>query len=540
MKKSKLFLFFLFLVIITCLVILRLLVTNEKKIQPEIETSGYYQNHRWMFNINVFQYSSYIIIDSTTTVHRIELMAYLNDINMKKDQLNCLAHSISTSQTYKLEIIEFYHVVVEHCYKIICKFDHNTIPSELNDITVAVVVRNDFESQFPLDMINFQIPTIIHAQNPRQPQVGVCVNYIPDVYAGISNWVQMHKDFNVAEMVMHDASQSGALKNLLYPKFEANFIEIRDYYLGHDYVCNTEQVQSRLQLHPTLAKTYLQICTNFMSSRLRNHDGSHNHLSCNDCYTSLYYKYEFVILYDLDELVIPRKNNIMDIAKKQISFECNDRNNICEYKAVLNYYDYLKDIIKNNFKENISKLRSIAFHHSAYLLPTEIQTALMKNLKDIVDKIKLKQDKFPFLLSLQNFQGFRHTFTISESDKDYAVYLSDKFDAMSCLFDKNIKNSPILEQQWKRFVYFHTNYEQRFPKSIHYTKNVQTLFTHDASAFTKDSIILNADKENGHMNSHFRGDLVSFYHEHRTSSIRNIGIDFDYLMYLIKDFTTLC
>ena len=89
-------------------------------------------------------------------------------------------------------------------------------------------------------------------------------------------------------------------------------------------------------------------------------------------------------------------------------------------------------------------------------------------------------------------------------------------------------------------MYFHTHYDQRFPKSVHYTQNVQALFTHDAEYFTNGSFILNPRKENGHMNSHFRNDYRGFMAENRMSSIINIGIDFDYVIFLIQDLNNSC
>ena len=70
--------------------------------------------------------------------------------------------------------------------------------------------------------------------------------------------------------------------------------------------------------------------------------------------------------------------------------------------------------------------------------------------------------------------------------------------------------------------------------------NVQALFTHDAEHFTNDSYILSASKENGHMNSHYRSDYRGFVAKTRTSSIKNIGIDFDYVVFLIQNFTNSC
>jgi hypothetical protein len=541
---SQLYYIFFLLVIFTCIIILILLKT-EQFTQFEYESDKHYKNHQWMFNVNVFQYSSYLIV-SNSSHSLIETLIFVKDAHNKKlkpDNFRCYVRNKETFVTQEIEVTAAYRLVLDHIYKIVCLFDQKNMTPQLNDLAVAVVRANDFDfewklaNSFPSSMMNFQLPKVIKEEYPRIPKVGVCVNYVSAVYPGIYNWVKMHEYFQAAEIVMHDADKN-KLRKLLYPKFKNSFVEIRDYDINN--ICATDQIKTKGKYYTNLIKfhKYKNTCEMFVRGIFYDY-GTHNHLSVNDCYASLSYKYEFVTLYDLDELVLPRAHNILDIAKKSEPFKCSNLTHTCSYKPIINMYDYFKFLIKNEFKDNITKLRSIAFHHSAFLFPDDIQTLLFKNLKDIVVQIKSNSIKFPCDLNTGGKNGFHHGFQIDEKNKDYAIYLSEKYDEIVCLFDRIIKTNS-LQNEWKRFVYFHTHYEQRFPKSVHYVHNVQALFTHDAHHFTNDSSILSPSKENGHMNSHYRIDYRGFVAETRTSSIKNIGIDFDYVIFLIQNFTNSC
>jgi hypothetical protein len=530
---------FAILVTSTCIGVFVFLASNDTK-KDETDLSIYYKNHQWMFNVNVFQYSSYLVI-SNSSHHQFEILILLFDVaSKKKDFFTCLAKSKKMDKTHEIRILKSYRLVLGNVYKIICYYDKTQFGADLDDLAVSVKLTKDiYSNEFPQNMVNFQIPTVIYEVNPRFPKVGVCVNFVPNVHSAIYNWVEMHEYFKATEIVLHDATNK--LRNLLYPKFKTSFVEIRNYDIDVDRLCNTEQISMNIVKHNHVAQKYRDYCVNFVNT-IFSDPGPHNHLSVNDCYASLSYKYEFVTLYDLDELILPRAHNILDIAKDREPFKCSsDLIHTCSYKPIISMYDYFKGLIKNEFKNNIEKLRSIQFHHSAYLFPDDTQALLFRNLKDIVLQIESNSTKFPLHLNTGGKNRFYHSFTIDEKDKDYAIYLSEKYDEIICLFNEIIKNkTKSLQNQWKRFVYFHTHYDQRYPKSVHYTLNVQGLFTHFAEHYTKDSIVLNPSKINGHMNSHYRNDLHEFVTEKRKSSIKNIGIDFDYAVFLIQNFTSSC
>ena len=538
---------YIILLVLTSLYIFWLLWNDRKYVEFENDVSQYYQNQHWMFNANVFQYSSYIII-SNSSHYLIETLIFVNNAPIKDVNINyfqCFIQAIKTSQLFEIKVVATYRLVLDHIHKVVCSFDRILLQEGVKDLAVAVVVKRDFEinanlksTKFPLSMVNFQIPSIINEEYPRLKKVGVCVNFVSRTYQGIFNWLQMQELFEASTVVMHDGTHN-SLRNLVYPKFNPNFVEIRDYNIDESSICYTDLINAKMTANPSNAAIYKSTCTQFLRTIFSDY-GSHNHLSVNDCYASFYYRYEFVTLYDLDELILPRANNVLDIAKSKQKFECSNLKNVCSYKPIMNIYDYINDLVKKEFKHDIKKLRSIAFHHSVFFMPSaDVQSLLMENLKIIVNKIKINQNFYPFILNTDDKYGFRHSFIINEVDKDYAVYLAETYDEIKCLFDKYISNKN-LHHQWIRYVYFHTHFDQRFPKSIHYTQNVQGLFTHDAAHYTKDSIILNPSKENGHMNSHYRDNINVFFGANRNFSIINFGIDFDYILFLLQEFTSTC
>ena len=444
-KNSRLCYIYISLLGATCISIIIILITDQNYSKFEYPQDKYYKNHQWMFNVNVFQYSSYLIVKNSSHL-RIEILTFVQNAQNKRlkgNYFSCHVKNKETLEVQRVPVIAVYRLVLDHIYKIVCLFDKERIKTEasFNNMVVAGVANDDFDMEFkwtnnfPLSMINYQRPKIIKEENPRLPKVGVCVNHISSVYSGIYNWVKMHEYFQATEIVMHDASQN-KLRHLLYPKFKTTFVEIREYNIIN--ICATYQIKMKEKWHAKNYNRYKKHCEKFQRNIFYDH-GTHNHLSVNDCYSSLSYKYEFVTLYDLDELILPRAHNILDIVKTNESFQCTNLTHICSYKPIMNFYDYLKGLVKNEFNESITNLRSIAFHHSIYLFPEDFQTILFQNLKNIVCQIKSNSKNFPFSLNTGGKLGFYHSFTIDEKDKDYAIYLSEKYDEIACLFDKIIK-----------------------------------------------------------------------------------------------------
>ena len=468
-------------------------VTTAFTINPKIELNKdiYHLNNNWMFNINLMQFSSYIIIKNDKN-RNVEGMVYVNGDPSTKN-LRCLLFSTELKKLIVLDVKFMYRAAIPYVRKIICEFDDD--PNfDLNYAVVAIVFQSDFNldsnnpSRYTTEIINYHIPQIIFVQEPRIKDVGICLQFVSRVYPGIYNWVQLHKDFKAAELVMYDGSHDKSLRNLLSKSFQKPFVDIYDYKIGQNEICQNKIILSYKDKFPNIYEKYKNTCfQTFQNTIARGYDGNHNHLSANDCYIKLNYKYEFVTLYDLDELIIPRFYDGSKIMESTASYVCTNTSHVCSLKPILlSMYDYFKRIIKSSFPHDISKLRSIEFLHAAYLVPTEMSINVLNQVKNFAEKFESNtfKENFPVKVMIGS-----HSMRITESDKNHVIKLNKFYNAFLCYYEKHLKKIPNFDENLLRYLYFMPGPYKRLPKSIHYTKNVYSLFTHSAIDSAEGSIL---------------------------------------------------
>jgi hypothetical protein len=457
----------------------------------ELDTDIYHLNNNWMYNVNLMQFSSYIIIKDDKN-RNLEGMVYVN-ADPRDSDLRCLIYSNGMDKPIVLKVKTMYKLAVFYVRKIICEFED--IPGfSLNELVTAIVFENDFNydlsqpSRFTKDIINYQIPQIIEVQEPRIKDVGICLQFVSRVYPGIYNWVKLHQDFKAAELVMYDGSHDKSLRKLLSKSFQKPFTDIYDYNTAENDICNNKIILSYKTKFTSIFTDYRRKCSaTYQSTLARSYDGNHNHLSANDCYIKLNYKYEFVTLYDLDELIIPRYYDGSKIIETSANNVCTNRSHVCTIKPIfLSMYDYFVKLINKSFHHDSSKLRSIQFSHAAYLIPTEMSKNVLNQVKDFAQKFETNSYNggFPAKVAISN-----HEMLIKEEDKNHVIKLNKFYDAYLCYYENYLKKIENFDGNMLRYLYFMTGPGKRLAKSIHYTKNVFSLFTHDAIHFEKDSFI---------------------------------------------------
>jgi hypothetical protein len=187
----------------------------------------------------------------------------------------------------------------------------------------------------------------------------------------------------------------------------------------------------------------------------------------------------------------------------------------------------------------MKKLRSIEFQHAAMFLPFNLQNKIMYELKLIAINVENNNLTEEYPIEIPTIRkGI--VFIITEKDASFIVRLSKLFESFSSFYDKFLQKIQNYNQNFIRYLYFVSGNERRLPKSIHYTKNVYSIFTHDALHYESSSIILNASIDNGHLNNHFRDELNIFFYKYQNFSIKTINYDFEYLFYLLKTHTNYC
>ena len=228
----------------------------------------------------------------------------------------------------------------------------------------------------------------------------------------------------------------------------------------------------------------------------------HEQITSNDCLTHMSKTHEFVSYYDLDEFVFPRTLNITATPE----FKCNDKNSVCFAKPFQwpknSYYSYLDKLIEKfrNGRER-EKLTSIIFEHAVYLIQNEYVDKIFNDLDSI---IKALSNKYPIILTFGK-SPYTHAFIIEENDLEYIKYLyTGYYNFSKCLF-KSVNNS--VNSLFQRFVYFRTEPEQRWPKCIHYTKNVFSVFPHYATHVNHGTWEFTPSYLDGDFLAHFRNEL---------------------------------
>ncbi len=195
-------------------------------------------------------------------------------------------------------------------------------------------------------------------------------------------------------------------------------------------------------------------------------------------------------------------------------------------------------------------LSSILFQHVAFITPNNNEKNLILDIGNILNKINESKSinissnnsTFPFYLILKDPPNTRkHTFIINENDVDYLKYLYHSYNSLTTQFYNAFKkdNNTKLDDLFQRYTYFITEYPQRWPKSIHYYKNVRSIFVHYATDTIPGSWSISPSELEGHTLTHFRENYEIMLGDFN-ATIRKLNFDFEYLTYVIKKFSNNC
>jgi hypothetical protein len=213
-----------------------------------------------------------------------------------------------------------------------------------------------------------------------------------------------------------------------------------------------------------------------------------------------------------------------------------------------NFYDYLHYLIKkNNRGRDIKQLSSINFLHATAVIPNSNQKDLMNNLGEALEFINksssFNSSMFPIIISLgeKPLNGDKHHyFYIKEENLNYVEYLYKSYNSFTkCLYENYLQKIDIIDTNFIRYLYFLTEPSERMGKAIHYYKNVKSLFHHFASDTVKKSWRFTPSYTDGHFMHHFRLAPTK-RRKNIIGSILKLNIDFEYGLFLLKNFTNFC
>ena len=526
------------------------------------EASNFGVNNEYVINNNIAQYSSYIIVSKDEETYRVETLVKLNNKRVEnfggKENFTCFLKRIDNSEIIaNLEAYDSPKFTSNSNKKLLFRLKPELVANILlENIAVAVIWKNDFYNEsynhknlkLPYFLIKFQIPKIVYSQEPRLPSVGFCVHYTYAIPPQLLNWIDHHLSFGVQEIMIYDATENKTLTTLLRNNYDENDnrIQIRPYNIGINDLCNEKNIFERQNLTFKMKSRLMDSCEFFYNNEFKEKVAwrdRHEKITVNDCFTVLSQKYEFIGHYDLDEFVYPRSMHpVKDFYEKDAQFTCNSRESICEttpfaknYKKNSNYfYNYINSLIEiYRNKRDRNTLGSIIFPHALTIMPNdETEKVLINDLQILVQETA-KNKTFPLKVY---YNG--HTFTIEQSDVDYIKYLSKTYNNLvSCAHKDYLQNISQVDKSIVRSLYYITERKQRWGKAIHYYKNIKIVWVHSASDAVKGAWTINPSPIDGHFLPHYR---KAFGKSSFTGSIRKLNIDFEYLFFLLKNYTNFC
>jgi hypothetical protein len=570
------------------------LIQNETKLNPQMITVT--QNNYYLLNNNVAQYSSYLIF-VTSENYRIETLIVLNNNGLRYVDSNynvienyiCVLKyikNIDFQEIIELGITKSSLLAYNKTKKLIFNLDLNKFQTflkdpevfDVNKIVVAVIINKDFNKtismdefiesieshgklpkhlQLPYDSILFQQPTIINAHEPRIPAVGLCIHNTWTISSEsvIIDWIKLQLSFGIAEIRFYDSTKLKNLTKIVTEKFgnensRLTILPYEKFEILENYVESlfngilTKTIPTKLKI--ILLKRQEDIFSRGLLT-------SADHITLNDCFTNFRLKYEFIAHYDLYELLLPRVLDNNQFFENKKAYTCSKSSSaVCstnpfKFSSFRNnhLYEYIKSLIENESNgRNIDKLSSINFHRTLTFKPKEeIEIKLINDLKNIIDNSLKNSIKFPTEVFVQtnHLRKYGQKFIIKKEDIDYVIFLHKTYKRFfACVDDQYLRSIKSgFNSSFVRYLYYHQKEQDYKPKKVYYYKNVYSVFTHWPVDFENDTWELMPSPNSGHLVHHFR-DKLEIKNINFTESIRNIGFDFEYTFFMLKNFTNFC
>jgi hypothetical protein len=388
----------------------------------------------------------------------------------------------------------------------------------------------------------------------------------------IINWIENNLLFGFRKIMFYDGTNGGELTKKIRNHFgENNKLVIRPYNMTFDSLCSPSvlfnQFERRFNLNDKIRKYFSDSCQNLFKKNFKNPFASrsfHEQVTVNDCFTVLKEKYEFIANFDLDEFIFPRNyKNYEDFYEKNATYSCDRLDKICQLKVFSNafkpeisngtnknyFYNYLMEIIQKEkkAKQKISEMGSIYFSDSPFLIPDSQEKNLIENLGSIL-KVEKELLSFPYKFNL----GFHkltiektprivtHTFRIEKEDYSYVEYLYNNYKTfISCIYNRYLIKSSKINSNLARYLYYTVKPEEGPSKVIYYYKHVNTIFIHRPIDFSESAWNVRVPYQSAHI-SHFRYNLTRLFRWNSTGSIRKLKIDFEYVFFLLQNYTNAC
>jgi hypothetical protein len=325
------------------------------------------KNNYYLLNNNVAQYSSYLVF-VTSENYRIETLIVSNNNGLRYVDSNydlienyiCVLRyikNIDYQEIIELDNRKLSRLEYNITKKLIFNLDLNKFQTylegpevfDVKKIEVAVIIKKDFNKtismnefigsfesneklpkhlQLPYDSILFQQPTMINAQEPRIPAVGLCIYHTWTISSDsvIIDWIKLQLSFGIAEIRLYDGTKFKNLTKIVTEKFgkENSRLTVLPYDKFEILENYAESLFNGVLTKTIPIKLKIILLKRQQDIFSRGLITSADHITLNDCFTNFRLKYEFIAHYDLDELLLPRVfDNNQFFENKQV-YTCSE------------------------------------------------------------------------------------------------------------------------------------------------------------------------------------------------------------------------
>ena len=206
-----------------------------------------------------------------------------------------------------------------------------------------------------IEMLHMQTPIYVNTSIPKAKSVASCVHMLRNITEKrvdyILDWIKIQKNIGVAKIRIYLMEKNELLLRKIGMSYKS-LVDIINYKTEMSELC---QVQLKNKIQNPNSSLFARLYDNCVSSFEKHFNltdimvlNSHERLQSNDCFLKFKHNYEYVVNYDIDEFILPRRlgnysNNSSCFASKS-------------QKAKYNLYEFIKNISDSYQKKQVYKM----------------------------------------------------------------------------------------------------------------------------------------------------------------------------------------